>query len=230
MNFNSKIIVLIIISGCLVYGGDGQESELYVSLQSGLNSARLESNSPEISPPPYESRISRLYIAAILEFRHESGFSIGSGLGYSGSGGKWDQELLLTNMEGTLQARVNPVIETNFFEIPLHVRYSILSKKVKVFLEGGGTTGILRSAKLTFNVISGNRPSNNEPDLKEFTRDINFSLDFGGGISIPLNQRVEAGLSARYGLGQIDLNDEARNDQERKSRDLKIFAGLALKL
>ncbi|MGH1363336.1 MAG: outer membrane beta-barrel protein [Calditrichia bacterium] len=213
----------------LAFGHDPKGS-FFLSLQGGLNLSRFDaSGAVMVESQPYELIIYKPAFAANLEYRFATGITLKSGLVYSQGGGKWEEEFNVTDLNGNV-IKFNFIQETHFFEVPLRVQYRIPTGPTSLYVQTGGSIALLSSARLDSDIIS--QTGRIQPprifELQDAFNDVNFSLDFGGGFSVPLSDNFEAGLELLYEIGLINLTKEVGITQ--KSRDIKILLGITTRL
>jgi len=213
----------------LAFGHDPKGS-FFLSLQGGLNLSRFDaSGAVFVESQPYELIIYKPAFAAGLEYRFATGIALKSGLVYSQGGGKWAEEFNVTDLNGNFII-FNFIQETHFFEVPFRVQYRIPTGPISLYVQTGGSIALLSSARLDSDIIS--QTGRIQPpaifEVEDSFKDVNFSLDFGGGISLPLSDNFEAGLELLYEIGLINLTKEVGITQ--KSRDIKILLGITTRL
>lgn len=73
-----------------------------------------------------------------------------------------------------------------YFSIPAEVRYEFDAGKIKPFVRGGGTLGLLLSAKSKTTTNFNGRKNESETDIKDQKKATNLGFSLGGGVSFPL--------------------------------------------
>ncbi|MGH7601902.1 MAG: outer membrane beta-barrel protein, partial [bacterium] len=113
-----------------------------------------------------------------------------------------------------------------YLNIPAEVRYEFGAGKIKPFMRGGGTLGLLLSAKSKNTTNFNGRKNESETDIKNQKKSINLALSFGGGASFPLG-KYRGLVSVRYliGLTNIVKNEEAPGA---RTNDLTYSVGLGI--
>lgn len=113
-----------------------------------------------------------------------------------------------------------------YLNIPAEVRYEFGAGKIKPFVRGGGTFGLLLSAKSKTTTNFNGRKDENETDIKNLKKSTNLALSLGGGVSLPLG-KYRAIVSVRYliGLTNIVKNEEAPSA---RTNDLTYAVGLGI--
>ncbi len=116
----------------------------------------------------------------------------------------------------------------NYLTVPLEARYEFGAGNIRPFVRGGGTFGILLSAKSKTKTTFNGQENEDESDIKDQKKSTNIGLTLGGGISFPLG-KFHGTASVRYGLG---LTNVAKNEgaPSAKTRDLTYAVGLGLPL
>lgn len=106
-----------------------------------------------------------------------------------------------------------------YLEIPVMLKYAFSANDIKPYIMAGPTIGFNLSSKVeyTFGDSSG------EEDNKDDTKTIEFGLDFGAGVSLPLSTNFIF-VEARYALGLTDLFEAT--DTDTKTKGIQIFAGI----
>jgi len=115
----------------------------------------------------------------------------------------------------------------SYLEIPVMCTYSFGTGDIKPYAMAGPSLGYLLSseAKTTFEGYTA------ETDEKDNTKDFDFGLCFGGGVSMPVGSNAVF-IEARYALGLTNTNDDPNdpNDTDVKTRGIQIFAGITFPL
>lgn len=107
-----------------------------------------------------------------------------------------------------------------YFEIPLMLKYAFEAGEIMPYVLAGPSIGLLTTAKAEFDGF--------ENDIKDETAGTDFSVTFGGGITIPMSTMNFFG-EIRYDLGFTNVNeDEGSNESEVKNRGLKIGVGITV--
>lgn len=111
----------------------------------------------------------------------------------------------------------NTTLKISYFEFPIMIKYNFQTlERIVPYAMAGPSLGFLLNAKAEIE-------DGDENDIKDQFENVDFSLGFGGGISIP---RENLGLfaEARYLLGLANIN--AEDDVITvKNRGLQILFG-----
>lgn len=112
-------------------------------------------------------------------------------------------------------------VKLSYFEVPLMFKYSISNDNINPYIMAGPSIGFLLEAK-TEDSSSG---VSVETDIKDETSNIDFSLGFGAGVSVPMGNN-SIFVEARYALGLANIVDDPEvPDNDVKTKDIQIFAG-----
>ena len=69
-----------------------------------------------------------------------------------------------------------------------------------------------------------------EDDIKDDVKNIDFGLAFGGGVSLPMGNKTVF-VEGRYSLGLTDINDDSDPDADKiKTKGIQIMAGITFPL
>lgn len=109
-----------------------------------------------------------------------------------------------------------------YIELPVMLKYSFGLENIKPYIMIGPTVSYLLSSKVT--VTKGD--DSIEEDRKDKTKNIDFGLGFGGGVSISMGNN-SIFVEARYAPGLTNINDDPNDpDTEIKTKGIQIFAGI----
>jgi len=114
----------------------------------------------------------------------------------------------------------------NYLNIPVEARYEFGAGKIKPFVRGGGTFGILLSAKSKTKTNFNGRENEDETNIKKQKKSTNLGLNLGGGVSFPLG-KFRGVASVRYLIGLTNIVKDDRMPSA-KTRDLSYAVGIAL--
>ena len=117
------------------------------------------------------------------------------------------------------------LMKQRFIEIPLFVRYNIIDKKFGFHLETGLINGFLTNdikPKFEGAVLFG-------PPFRDgwYTREFLLSAQFGIGVNLDLNQRINVSLTNSY---RHSLTDFSESDKNFKFRSLGFVAGVVYRI
>lgn len=114
----------------------------------------------------------------------------------------------------------------NYLNFPVEARYEFDAGKIKPFVRGGGTFGVLLAAKDKTKTTFNGRENKDETDIKKQKKSTNLGINLGGGVSFPLGKfRGVASMRYLIGLTNIVKDDRAPSA---KTRDLSYAVGIAL--
>ncbi len=114
----------------------------------------------------------------------------------------------------------------NYLNIPVEARYEFGAGKIKPFVRGGGTFGLLLSAKSKTKANFNGNENEDETDIKKQKKSTNLGLNLGGGVSFPLG-KFHGVASVRYVIGLTNIVKDDRMPSA-KTRDLSYTVGVAL--
>ena len=98
------------------------------------------------------------------------------------------------------------------------LKFAFGSGDTKPYVMAGPTFGYLLSAK------------QDETDIKDDVKSIDFGLTFGGGVSLPMGNNTVF-VEGRYTLGLSDINDDSGPDADKiKTKGIQIMAGITFSL
>ena len=105
-------------------------------------------------------------------------------------------------------------VKASYIEVPAMLKFAFGSGEIKPYVMAGPTIGYLLSAK------------QDEDDIKDDVKNIDFGLAFGGGVSLPMGNKTVF-VEGRYSLGLTDINDDSDPDaDEIKTKGIQIMAGI----
>ena len=118
------------------------------------------------------------------------------------------------------------IIKLSCLEVPLMFKYSLSSDNINPYFMAGPSIGFNLSAKTEASSIGVSE----ETDIKDETQSIDFSLDFGAGVSAPMGNN-SIFLEARYALGLTNIiDDPASPDDDVKTNGIQFLAGITFPL
>jgi len=92
----------------------------------------------------------------------------------------------------------------DYLNIPVEASYEFGAGKIKPFVRGGGTFGILLSAKNKTKTNFNGREDESETDIKNQKKSTNLGLNLGGSVSFPLG-KYRGFASMRYVIGLTNI-------------------------
>jgi opacity protein-like surface antigen len=112
-----------------------------------------------------------------------------------------------------------------YVELPLTLDVSLASGSVRPYLIGGGTVAYLNRARAS-GAADGEEV---EEDAKEFFKDWDFGLTFGGGIEF--GEDVRGFVEGRYTFGLANVAEEEEGeDFSLKNRGWQVLVGVTFGL
>lgn len=204
-------LVLALLMGVAQVWG---QSRFDAGVLGGVNFSRIASDELEQSGTDFSNRTA-FGAGAVFDWRFAENFSLRSEPMYLQKGSKL-QNNAAANTEGTLK--------TAYFSVPVFLKYNIESRAVRPYLMAGPSVDFLLTAKQKF--------GNNEEDVKDDFKDVEFALNFGGGLNIPAGNS-SLFVEARYDFGLNDINEARESvdeDAEVKSRGILLLAGVTIPL
>ena len=164
---------------------------------------------------------------AMAHFHFNQMWSIQPELLYVMKGGKsedisgdieFDDGQTITNFEGDLTWKLN------YLEIPVLARLGIPNEsKIDPFFYAGPAVSLLLSADASFEGTADGSAVDEEVDIKDILKSVDFGLIFGGGVGIEAG-RGEVILDARYNLGLSSI-DDSPDDADIKNGVISVFVG-----
>ncbi len=116
--------------------------------------------------------------------------------------------------------------KANYLEVPVLLKYALGSGEAKPFILAGPSIGYLLDAKLK--ATEGSESM--EMDIKDVTKSIDLSLNFGAGFLVPLGKN-SCFITARYALGLTNANDDPEDSEtDIKTRGIQFLAGITFPL
>ncbi len=157
------------------------------------------------------------------EYSSRFGFGIGAVLDRPMTG-QWDlhAEPMFMQKGGNADISGDDVkLKVSYFELPIMIKYNFQPSIMLVpYAMAGPSLGYLLSAKAKFD--------RGEDDVKDQFENVDFSLGFGGGVSIPKGD-LALFAEARYLLGLVNIN--AEDDVITvKNRGLQVLFGATIPL
>ena len=105
-------------------------------------------------------------------------------------------------------------LKASYIEVPAMLKFAFGSSDTKPYAMVGPTVGFLLSAK------------QDETDIKDDVKSIDFGLTFGGGVSLPMGNNTVF-VEGRYSLGLSDINDDSDPNADKvKTKGIQIMAGI----
>jgi opacity protein-like surface antigen len=111
--------------------------------------------------------------------------------------------------------------KVGYLELPVMIKYAFGAEKAKPYILAGPSLGYMLSAKM----VSGGE----EEDIKNDIKDFDFGLNFGAGLSIPI-ETYSLFVEGRYALGLIDIDDDQDEPSSVKTEGIQFFAGITFPL
>lgn len=109
-------------------------------------------------------------------------------------------------------------LKASYIEVPAMLKFAFGSGEIKPYVMAGPTIGYLLSAK------------QDETDIKDDVKSIDFGLTFGGGVSLPMGNNTVF-VEGRYSLGLTDINDDSDPNADKiKTKGIQIMAGITFPL
>ena len=111
----------------------------------------------------------------------------------------------------------------NYLELPLLVKYSMGSGRVRPYVLAGPTLGFSRSAKVEILGV--------EEDIKDQIKSTDFGVGFGGGVRMPAG-RTTLFAEGQYTLGlkNIYKPDPGEETEMAKNRGFQLKIGMSIPL
>ncbi len=200
-------------------------AQVKLGLQAGINLADVN-----VDPLPqgYETSMRTGFMAGgILNFNFSPLLSLQAEPAYIQKGAAVD----ISATENGANIKAEGTYSAKYLDIPILLKASFGNQQVKPFLMAGVSVAfLLGDVKLNLDKITMNGQdvtSQVPSDQKEQTqkgKSIDFVLNLGGGVSIPLEQ-VELFIEGQYNLGLTNVNDEPNDDTKIKTKGIQIKAG-----
>ncbi len=120
--------------------------------------------------------------------------------------------------KATVQGFGETELKASYIEVPAMLKFAFGSSDTKPYVMAGPTVGFLLSAK------------QDETDIKDDVKSIDFGLTFGGGVSLPMGNNTVF-VEGRYSFGLADINDDSDPDADKfKTKGIQIMAGITFPL
>lgn len=151
--------------------------------------------------------------AVSVDFQLHQEWLLSTGLRYSDRG---------TSAEATRYNAPEDRADFNlkYLEIPIYVKYEVLSTPIVIRCMLGATFGYLLSANLVINNYSLG-------DILQALKKYDASMDTGIQLGMPISRRLEITLTGLYSYGLVHLNKDLSTwVTSMSSRDGKVMAGL----
>jgi opacity protein-like surface antigen len=154
-----------------------------------------------------------LHAGGILELQMAPMWSIATGLRVDLRGPKAEGEILGESFESKTSL--------TYLVVPATVEVRIGQGQVKPYFMAGPELGFLLSAKQTTETSAGEE----ETDIKDDLKSIDFSVAFGGGLEFAFDPTMSGTISAAYDLGLSNI-DDGEDNVDVKNRVFRVAAGL----
>jgi hypothetical protein len=102
------------------------------------------------------------------------------------------------------------ILTANYLEIPILVKAKFPAGPVNPYVFLGPNIGLLLSANSEF--TAGGQTQ--DTDIKDNLSSIDFALDFGAGVGIPIAPVVSLTFDVRYSLGLTDITEAQQQQQQ----------------
>lgn len=148
--------------------------------------------------------------------------------------GKVDETLTISGIAFNVKGEEDQIWKVSYLSFPILAKIAFAqNSSVRPYLMAGPEIGILLSAKTKMEGevtasamgITQTESYDDEEDIKDNTESMEFALNFGGGIIIPLGS-IEMFIDARYGLGLTKVNKESMDGDDIKNKVIYINIGL----
>jgi len=243
--FGFIIVAFVIMS--FVCLGFAQNNPVKFGLRGGLNLANSSedigggSETVDLDGVPvtieYDQKMRNTFgFGGFAEFWVSPMFAIQANALYSMKGAKAKADIDETiNFQGftiDINGSAEQTIKLSYLSFPIMGKIAFGENgAVKPYILAGPEIGILLSAKLqnsvditgSANGVSETVSASDEMDIKDEAESLEFALNFGGGVIIPLGS-TELFIDGRYGLGLTKVNKEG--DVDLKNNVIYINVGL----
>ncbi len=105
----------------------------------------------------------------------------------------------------------------SYLEIAPLLKLKLPTENIKPYFLAGPSLGFLLSAK---EIDEGD-----EDDVKDQFKNIDFSLNVGAGVNIPVSDNTIF-IEFRYSFGLNNIIDDPEDDEEAKTRGIQFMAGI----
>ncbi|GEM_PF-1367059 len=207
-----KITAIMIIIALSTIQGAYAQRKLNIGIVGGLDIANLSS-----SPSSNTSSLVGFTGGGILETFENEHVSFEFGLLYAQKGA-----------EATAGANYEK-ITIGYVDIPFHLRIGFPNDNFSPHLFFGPEVGIQTGADAELRYTSGSNTINISGDISKNIETLNFSLNFGGGMDIFLNEQSTLLLDLRYSLGITNIAKNSNNSSI-KTSDFQIMTGVKFSL
>jgi hypothetical protein len=117
-------------------------------------------------------------------------------------------------------------MNVSYIEIPVMLKFEFGANNVRPYIMTGPTIGYRLSAEMKMS-FEGEEETE---DMKDVTKDINYGVAFGGGVSMQMGNNTFF-IEGRYSLGLANINDDPDDtDTTIKTKGIQVFAGITFPL
>jgi len=103
--------------------------------------------------------------------------------------------------------------KVSYFEIAALLKFKLPTEKTRPYILAEPSLGFLLSAK------------QDDEDVKDDFKNMDFSLNIGAGLSIPVNNNTIF-IEFRYAFGLNNISEDPDEDETVKNRGLQFMAGI----
>ncbi|MCD4846801.1 MAG: PorT family protein [Candidatus Aegiribacteria sp.] len=206
---NMKIILVVILAVIAVLPASAQIS---LGVLGGLNIANLDMDEGDMGDAEFASR-TVFGFGGILDYSISENIALRLEPMYLQKGA----DIVIDGYDDQF------IVKLSYFEVPMMFKYSFSGDNINPYIMAGPSIGFLLEAK-TEVIVSG---VSEETDIKDETSNIDFSLGFGAGVSLPMGTN-SIFVDARYALGLTNIVDDPdAPDDDVKNKGIQIFAGIS---
>jgi len=115
-------------------------------------------------------------------------------------------------------------------EVPALIKISLGTSTTRPYLIAGPTIGFVLSAKQSVKATGPGVNIDQEDDIKDLVKSIDFGVAFGAGVSFPAGNN-SVFVEGRYALGLNNVNDDPDDpDTKIKTKGIQIMGGITFPL
>ncbi len=205
---NMNIVLVVFLAVITVLPASAQIS---LGVLGGLNMANLSMDEGDMGDAEFSSR-TVLGFGGILDYSLSENIALRLEPMYMQKGA----DIVVDGIDDKF------IVKLSYFEVPLMFKYSFSSADINPYIMAGPSIGFLLEAKTELDA-SG---APDATDIKDETKDIDFSLGFGAGVNLPMGNN-SIFVDARYVLGLTNIVDDPEApDDDVKNEGIQIFAGI----
>lgn len=202
----------------------------HIGLVGGVNLANLRVD-PKLEGPDLSNRLG-FGAGGVLEFGLSENVALRFEPIFLQKGAKQKGSQQLTDEQGNVLGTVDVelTIKASFIEVPALLKIALGTKSTRPYIAVGPTVGLLLSNKVSIKASGLGVNVEDEQDLKDESKSIDFGVTFGAGLTFAAGSN-SVFFEGRYALGLTNLNDDPNDpNTDIKSKGIQIMGGITFPL